>query len=135
MAMNGTELLILVNIGTPGVPALMAIGSQRDATIEEATGTIDISSKDSRAQRVLPGRYSAKISMDALYVPNDATYQALRNANRNGNLILVAWEEAGVVLGTANAKIDSMSQSFPDQGEAKCSLSLTVDGFFEEVGS
>jgi len=135
MSMNGTELLILVNIGTPEVPALMAIGSQRDATIEESTATIDVSSKDSRAQRVLPGRYSAKISMDALYVPNDVTYQALRNANRNGDLILVAWEEAGVVLGTANAKIDTMSQSFPDQGEAKCSLALTVDGFFEELGS
>ena len=135
MAMNGSELLILINIGTPEVPAYVALKSQRDATIEESTETIDVSSKDSRAQRVLPGRYSATISMDSLYVPDDVTYQALRNANRDGELILVAWEESGVVLGTANAKIDSMSQGFPDQGEATCSLSLTVDGFFEEVGS
>ena len=135
MAMNGAEVVILINIGTPGVPAYIAIGSQKDATIEESTDTIDISSKESRAQRVLPGRYSSTISMDSLYVPNDLTYQALRNANRNGDLILVAWEEAGVVMATANAKIDSMSQSFPDQDAATCSLSLTVDGFWQEVGS
>jgi predicted secreted protein len=135
MAMNGSEVVIWINIGTLGVPAFMPIGSQKDATIEEATATIDVSSKDSRAQRVLPGRYSSTISMASLYVPNDVTYQALRNANRNGDLIQVTWEESGVVMAIANAKIDSMSQSFPDQDAATCSLSLTVDGLWQEAGS
>ena len=135
MAMNGTDLLLLVNTGTPGVPAYSIVGSQRDATLEESTDTIDISSKDSRAQRVLPGRYSATISLNALYVPNDAAYLALRNANRDGEMILVAREEDGVVIETADAKIDTMSGSFPDQGEAAISISFTVDGFWTEVGS
>ncbi len=135
MGMNGTDLLILANTGTPGVPAYSIVGSQRDATLEESTDTIDISSKDSRAQRVLPGRYSATISLDALYVPSDLAYLALKNANRNGNLILVAREEAGVVTETVEAKIDSMSEALPDQGESTISISLTIDGFWNEVGS
>ena len=135
MAMNGTDLLILVNTGTPGVPAYSVVGSQRDATLDEATATIDGSSKDSRAQRVLPGRYSGTLSLDALYVPNDAAYQALRNANRDGELILVAREENGVVTETVSAKIDTMSEKFPDQAEATISVSLTIDGFWTEVGS
>jgi TP901-1 family phage major tail protein len=135
MAMNGTDLLILANTGTPGVPAYSIVGSQRDATLEESTDTIDISSKDSRAQRVLPGRYSGTISLDALYVPNDAAFQALKNANRDGEMILVAREEAGVVIETVEAKIDSISEAFPDQAEATISISFTIDGFWNEVGS
>lgn len=132
---NGTDLLILANTGTPSVPVYEAVGSQRDATVEETSDTIDISNKESRAMRVLVGRYSSNISLDSLYVPSDAAYQALRNANRNGELILVARQWQGVVQEIVDAKIDSMSESFPDQGEATISISLTVDGFWEEAGS
>ena len=58
MSMNGTDVLLLVNTGTPTVPVYEAVGSQRDVTFDEATEEIDVSSKDSRAKRVLPGRYS-----------------------------------------------------------------------------
>lgn len=129
MAMNGTDLLILVNIGTEQSPQYMAVGCQRDATIEEASATIDVSCKDSRAQRVLAGRYTATISLDALYIPDDQAYQALKAANRGGDLILIAREEAGVVTETFPAKVDSLSEAFPDQGEATVAASFTIDGF------
>lgn len=135
MGMNGTDLLLLVNTGTTEAPTYEVVGSQRDATLDEASDTIDFSSKDSRAQRVAPGRYSGTISLDALYVPTDTAYQKLKAANRDGTMILVAREEAGVVTETVTAKIDSMSESFPDQGEATISISLTIDGFWQEVGS
>lgn len=135
MAMNGSDLLILVNIGTEESPSYMAVGCQRDATIDEASATIDVSCKDSRAQRVLAGRYSATISLDALYIPDDQAYQALKAANRAGDLILIAREELGVVTETFPAKVDSLSQNFPDQGEATVAASFTVDGFPVAVGS
>lgn len=135
MTMNGTDLLILANTGTPSVPVYEAVGCQRDATIEETTATIDVSCKDSRAQRVLPGRYASTISLGALYVPSDDAYLALRTANRDGELILVARQELGVVTEIVSAKIDSMSESFPDQGEATISISLTVDGEWTEYSS
>lgn len=135
MAMNGTDLLVLVNTGTPLTPVYEAVGSQRDATIEETSDTIDVSSKDSRAQRVLAGRYSSSVSLDALYVPSDAAYQALKTANRDGDLILIARQEVGVVTEIVTAKIDSMSEAFPDQGEATISISMTVDGWWTVVGS
>lgn len=135
MAMNGTDILLLVNIGTPTVPVYQAVGSQRDVTFDEATEEIDVSSKDGRAKRVLPGRYSASLSLDALYVPTNADYQALKDAMRNGDLILVAREEDGVTTETADALITALSEAFPDQGEATISVSLTIDGTWTEVGS
>lgn len=135
MALNGSDVLLLVNTGTPTVPAYEAVGSQRDVNFEESTEEIDVSSKDSRAKRVLPGRYSSSLSLDALYVPSDAAYQALKSAMRDGELILVAREEEGVTLETANALITSMSEAMPDQGESTISISLTVDGVWTAVGS
>ena len=135
MALNGSDVLLLVNTGTPSVPVYEAVGSQRDVTFEESTEEIDVSSKDSRAKRVLPGRYSSSLSLDALYVPSDAAYQALKSAMRDGELILVAREEEGVTLETADALITSMSEAMPDQGESTISISLTIDGVWTTVGS
>jgi len=135
MAMNGTDVLLLANVGTPTVPIYQTVGSQRDVTFEEATEEIDVSSKDSRAKRVLPGRYSSSLSLDALYVPTNADYQALKDAMRNGDLILVARQEDNVTLETADALITALSEAFPDQGEATISVSLTVDGFWTELTS
>lgn len=135
MAMNGTDVLLLVNTGTPAVPVYEAVGSQRDVTFDETTEEIDASSKDSRAMRVLPGRYGATLSLDALYVPTDDAYLALRSAMRDGELILVARENDGVTEETADALITSLSESFPDQGEGTISISLTIDGTWTEVGT
>lgn len=135
MAMNGTDVLLLVNIGTAAVPAYQAVGSQRDVTFDEATEEIDVSSKDSRAKRVLPGRYSATLSLDALYVWTDDGYHALRDAMRDGELILVAREDDSTTIETADALITSLSESFPDQGEGAISISMTIDGFWTELES
>ena len=135
MAMNGTDILLLVNTGTIPSPVYEVVGSQRDVTFEETTDEIDVSSKDGRAKRVLPGRYSATISLDALYVPSGAAYQALKDAMRNGMLIKVLREEGGVSLEEADALVTSLSEAGPDQGEATVSTALTIDGEWNELTS
>lgn len=135
MAFNGTDLLILANTGTAQSPAYEAVGSQRDATIDETTDVIDYSSKNQRERRVGPGRYSSSISLDALYVPDDSAYAALKSAMRDGTKILVAREEESVVLETVEAVVGSLSQTFPDQGEATVSITLEIDGAWQAVGS
>jgi len=135
MAINGSDVLLLVNTGTAAVPVYTAVGSQRGVSFEETTEEIDISSKDSRAKRVLPGRYSASLSLESLYVWSDTGYQALRDAMRDGELILVAKQDDGVTMETADALVTSMSEEFPDQEEATISVDLTIDGFWTELVS
>lgn len=135
MAMNGSDILLLVNTGTELVPAYEAVGSQRNVSFQESTAEIDVSSKDGRAKRVLPGRYSSSLSLEALYVPTDDAYLALRSAMRDGDLILVAVENDGVTEETATALITDMSKSFPDQGEGTISIDLIIDGEWTEVSS
>jgi predicted secreted protein len=132
---NGTTVLLYANTGTPSVPVYEAVGSQRDMTIDENTASIDYSSKDSRARRVGPGRYSSDISCDALYVPSNDAYLALKAAMRDGDKILVMREESGASIETADCVITTLSETFPDQGDSTISISLEVDGEWAAVGS
>lgn len=128
MSMNGTDVLIMVNTGTDVAPVWTAVGSQRDATFEETTEEIDVSSKDSREKEVLAGRYSASVSLDGLYVPTDTAYLALQNAMRSGDTVQIARNVDTVNEETATAVITSLSENFPDQDGATVSISLVVDG-------
>lgn len=132
---NGTRVLLLANTGTDESPVYTPVGSQRDATIDESNDVIDYSSKDGRARRVGPGRYSTTISLDALYVPHNNAYLALQTASRTGALIKVAVELDEAITETAMAMVSDISGSFPDQGEATISISLDVDGEWQQAGS
>lgn len=135
MSLNGTDLLILANTGTVEVPVYEAVGSQRDASVDESTDIIDYSNKESRNRRVGPGRYSSTVSLDALYVPDDAAYAVLKSAMRTGTTVVMAKQVSDVVTETATAVVASLSETFPDQAEATVSASFEIDGAWEAVGS
>jgi len=122
--MNGADVLILIEGDL--------VGSQRDVSIDENNESIDMSSKDSRARRVIAGRYSSSMSLDAVYVPSDTAYQALQTAMRNGNLIQVMVQEEGVIEESAMANITAMSKAAPDQDAVTVSISFDIDGEWQE---
>ena len=117
--MNGADVLILID----GV----VVGSQRDVTFEESTEEVDVSSKDSRAKRVIAGRYSSSVSLEALYVPDDTAYQSLKDAMRNGTLVTVLRQEDEVALEHAEALVTKISEKAPDQDAATVSVDFTID--------
>lgn len=133
--MNGTDVLLLANTGTDETPVWTAVGCQRDMSIEETNEEIDMSSKDGRAKRVIAGRWSASISLDALYVPDDTAYLALWNASKDGDKIKVQIEESGASTWQADAMIANMSKEFPDQGAATIAIDLTIDGEWVAIGT
>jgi len=135
MAMNGTDILVLVNTGTALLPVYQVVGSQRDVKFNEKNDTIDVSSKDQREQRVLAGRYSCDVSFDALYVSSDAGYQALKTAMRAGNLIKILRQESGAALEEANAIVTGLSEAGPDQDAATVSVDMTIDDQWVEIGT
>lgn len=132
--MNGTEVLLLVNTGTELAPVYTVVGSQRGLSVDETSETIDVSSKNTgRPTLVEPGRYASTMSLDALYVPNNAAYLALKNANRDGTHILVRKSEEGVEVEEADAVVTGISGDFPDQDAAVISVDLTINGEWYEV--
>jgi len=127
MAVNGTTILILIEGDL--------MGSQRDASFDETTESIDVSSKDSRAKRVLPGRYGSTVSLDQLYVVSDNAYQHLKSAMRAGTFVTIRRQEGGAALEDAEAIVTSLSEKAPDQDAAVVSAELEIDGEWVEVGT
>jgi predicted secreted protein len=132
MALNGSAILLLVNLGTPTVPIYEAVGSQRGVTLAETTEEIDVSSKDGQAGRYLPGMYQAIISLDSLYVPDDAAFLLLRNALRSRTMVRLWIMENGNIVEGADAFVTRLSRNAPDQGETTISCTLRIDGSVEQ---
>ena len=124
--MNGTDITLQVETVTPGTYAV--VGSQRDITWTETTEAIDESSKDSRNGVFSPGRFSATLELDALYVPSDAAFVLLRTAMRDGTLVRVERTEGGTDIENCQAVVTSIQQNGPDQAEATVSVSLQLTG-------
>jgi len=122
---NGSD--ILITIGG------MVVGSQRDATIDESSDVVDISSKESRARRIVPGRYSSTLSLDALYVPDSVSYTAIKTAMREGTLVNVAVMDNNINIKSASGYVTSLSEEYPDQGEATVSITIEIDGEWTEL--
>jgi len=121
--MNGADVLVLIEGNL--------VGSPRDVTFDEANESIDMSSKNSRARRVEYGRYSSTVSLDALYVPTDAAYMALKTANRAGTKVEVVRQQEGMILENATAVITALSEAAPDQDAVTVSISFDIDGEWE----
>jgi predicted secreted protein len=133
-AMNGSDVLILVNTGTAAVPIYEAVGSQRDMTIEQTSDEIDTSNKTSgRYAEFMPGRYSSTVSFESMYVPNDGSYAVLRASCEYGLFLKIRREYAGVAEREADAFVTSLSESFPDQEPGVVSASMRITGPWRAV--
>lgn len=130
--LNGTEVLLRVE-QVPGSGVFITLGSQRGVTFQEQTAPIDFSSKDARAGKFGPGRYTWTASLETLYTPNLSGYAAIRNAMRNGTLLNIVRQEQGQEVESGYAVVTSMSDAFPDQDAAVCSVDLQGSGRFNPV--
>ncbi len=135
VATNGTDVLLYVNTGTVEAPVYTVVGGQRDAEYGRETDEIDASSKDSAANRVLPGRVKASLSCEALYIPSDAAYQALDTAQSAREFILVHKYVDGVAVKEARAVITNLSEQHPDMDVSTVSIELSIDGDWVDIGS
>jgi predicted secreted protein len=127
--LNGTDVLLQVET-SPGSGSFLTIGSQRGVTFNETTAAIDFSSKDARAGKFGPGRYGWTAELENLYTPNLSGYSALRTAMRDGTLICIKRREQGANVESGYAVVTQMSDAFPDQDAAVCSVSLQGSGRF-----
>lgn len=129
MALDGTNVVLLANTGTPSVPVWSRVAAQKNVQFSEDTAEIDASSKDDGQNATfIPGRNSATIALEHLREVGDAGFAALRSAKRNRQLILVRRQEFGNDLEEANALVTNISDSYPDSEAGTVSIALRVSG-------
>jgi TP901-1 family phage major tail protein len=122
MAINGSAVLLIVN----GVE----VAAQTGLSIEESNEMIEASHKQSTYASYLYGRTEGSLSLEALYVPTDAGFQALKNAFKNKEVVTVRISENGTAVEEADALIESMSREYPDNDVATISVELKLNEAF-----
>lgn len=111
---NGSEVLIQVNTGTVAAPVWTTVGGQRDASISGSLALIDASSKDSRNEVVLAGRWTGECTLSHVYHPGATEQRLLRNANRNGTAVRLRTFESGVAKEIADSIVTDYNENHPD---------------------
>ena len=133
MAINGREVVILVETST-GVWHVAA--GQRSATFSMETAEIDASSKDDTTEAsFLPGRNSASVDLEALWVDSDLAWAKLRSARDARTLVKIRRSKDHGQHSTeeANAFITKLSESYPDNEVGTVSASLRISGGWTPV--
>ncbi len=127
MATRGHDVLLLANTGTPSSPVYTAVGVQQGLSWETSRDLIEITGKADDHKRFTYGKRGDTVSLDAVYVPSDAAFAALKTALRDGTTILIRRSELGTEVEEATALVGSISHEAADNDAATVSISLTLD--------
>lgn len=133
MAMDGAEVVLLVNTGSESSPNYQPVAEQTGLTHENSRNMIDATSKDNDHEKFLYGKQNGTISLESLYVPNDAAAQALKNAEKNAEKIIVLREEEGSQIEKATCLVESFEDDWPDNDSSTTSIELQKNEDFTSV--
>lgn len=105
--MRGVDVLIKVQAGGD-TGSYITVGGQRGATLSETVDTIDVTTKDSGGMYEYDYGFGGwTISADGLYIKDDEGYNALRNAMRNKEKVVVQISEEGIATEQGEALVIS----------------------------
>jgi len=130
---RGSDVLLRINLGTSGSPNWSTVGSQTGVKFVDTADLVDVSSKESRARKLLSGRYQSKVSLDGLFVPGQVEYQNIKSAVRNGTQAQVRRRYASNDTEEADCIIVSCSENFPDMAPATISVEIEITGVWRAL--
>lgn len=136
MAMNGAEILLLVNVSTEETPDWKAVGEQTNLSRETTRNLIDASSKNVDHEKFIYGRLGERIELEALYVPDDTAMGALKSALENRQSVLVRRSQSAddaTGVEEATAMIESINENWPDEDVATVSVSMRLNSEWEPL--
>ena len=130
MAMDGKQILALVDTGSGTYEPM---GEQTGLSWENSTNLIEVSSKDSGHTKWVAGKRDGTVSLEAFYVPNDTAYQAFKDAQKNGEPIILRRSEDGTEVEEAEAFVSTISGDAPDNDGATVSIDFQLNEDWAEV--
>jgi predicted secreted protein len=129
--MNGSDVLVQINQGTDVSPIWITVASQKGVVITESVATIDTSSKEKSEETHLPGRYSATLTLDTLYVEGAASFRELQYRLRNGVQVRLRTSTLGVNDEVALATVTGITKTAADQQAVTANASFKLSGPWE----
>jgi TP901-1 family phage major tail protein len=133
-AKDGASVLVLVpDPNSPG--SYIPVAEQTNLSRESSRNLIEASSKDSDHTKWIYGKKDDTVELEALYVPNDAAMQALRNAQENKEIVVLRRTEDGTAVEQAEALVSTISDEFPDNDVSTVSVEFQLNTSWTPVSS
>lgn len=124
---DGAAVLVLVNLGDDVTPNWMPVAEQTNLSTESTRNLIEASSKDSDHTKWIYGKQDDTVSLEALYVPNDAAFKALGDAMKNKKTVVLRRTENGTDIEEATALVSTISKEWPDNDASTVSVEFQLD--------
>lgn len=134
MAINGSSVLLLINVAGSDEPALFVpIGSQLGMQKQTNRELISAAHKNSPYTRSLYGRHSSNVTIDALFVPDEESQNHLEEAQRQERDVLVRVQREDGAVEQAWALIVSIGEGHPDNDRSTLAVELQIENDWEVV--
>lgn len=129
---SGADILLLAeDPANPGT--YLEAAKQTDLTRDKSANMIETTSKQDDHTDYIYGKKDDTVSLDALFVPNDAGQQALKDAIDNEDRIKIRRSEDGTEVEEADALVENVSETFSDNSASEFSADFQLTSTFTSV--
>jgi len=123
LAKDGASVLLLVNVG--GVPT--AIAEQTGLTATTEREMIEATHKQNDHTKFLYGKRDDTLTLESLYIANDAGMNELRRAYGAKESVILRRSDDGVHVEQAEALITSIEDDWPDNDTSTISVEFQLN--------
>lgn len=132
---DGASVLLMVNMGDDETPNWTAVAEQTGLSTENSRNLIEASSKDSDHTKWIYGKQDGTVTLESLYVPNDAAFKAIEEAMNNKEIVILRRTENGEDIEEATALVSTISKEWPDNDASTCSAEFQLDEPWTPISS
>lgn len=132
---DGASVLLMVNLGDDTAPNWTAVAEQTGLSTENSRNLIEASSKDSDHTKWIYGKQDGTVTLESLYVPNDAAFKAIEEAMNNKEIVILRRTENGEDIEEATALVSTISKEWPDNDASTCSAEFQLDEPWTPISS
>src|SRR5690554_1363062 len=132
---DGASVLLMVNMGDDETPNWTAVAEQTGLSTENSRKLIEASSKDSDHTKWSYGKQDGTVTLESLYVPNDAAFKAIEEAMNNKEIVILRRTENGEDIEEATALVSTISKEWPDNDASTCSAEFQLDEPWTPISS
>lgn len=132
---DGASVLLMVNMGDDETPNWTAVAEQTGLSTENSRNLIEASSKDSDHTKWIYGKQDGTVTLESLYVPNDAAFKAIEEAMNNKEVVILRRTENGEDIEEATALVSTISKEWPDNDASTCSAEFQLDEPWTPISS
>ena len=128
MSIDGSDVLLMVDVGTDTESDFVAVAAQQDLTISESRDIREVTSKLDDHKKKEYGEMDTTASLESLFVVDDSGEELLRSAVQDATKVTIRIQESDVEIEEGTVLVSSLERNFPRNDNSTFSAELEFDG-------